>query len=130
MERSGYLRVLSLILLCLLLSSCSSWPKLRQIEVKTVQVDRVIPIQARPQPVKLHDITWFVVTDQNFKEFKKRYTKLTGTFLFYAISVRDYESLSLNMGEIRRYLDQQKQILVFYEGAIAPRPKNKKEVKK
>jgi hypothetical protein len=127
---SFYSRALSLTLLCLLLSSCSSWPKLRQIEVKTVQVDRVIPIQARPQPVKLHDITWFVVTDQNFKEFRKRYTKLTGTFLFYALSVRDYESLSLNMGEIRRYLDNQKQILIFYEKAIAPREKKKKEKKK
>lgn len=130
MGLSFYSRALSLTLLCLLLSSCSSWPKLRQIEVKTVQVDRAIPIQARPQPVKLHDITWFVVTDQNFKEFKKRYTKLTGTFLFYAISVRDYEALALNLASIRRYILAQKGLISYYEDAARPRPKNKKEVKK
>ena len=123
MERNGYLRVLSLILLCLLLSSCSSWPKLRQIEVQTVEVDRVIPTQLRPQPINLHDITWFVVTDQNFKDFKARYTKQNGASLFYAISVRDYETLALNMAEIKRYIDQQKQLIVYYEKAVAPKPK-------
>ena len=123
MERSGYLRVLSLILLCLLLSSCGSWPKLRQIEVKTVEVDRVIPTQTRPRPIDLHDITWFVVTEQNFKDFKVRYTKQNGEFLFYAISVRDYETLALNMADIKRYVDQQKQIIVYYEKAVAPKSK-------
>jgi hypothetical protein len=122
-ERSGYLRVLSLILLCLLLSSCGSWPKLRQIEVKTVEVDRVIPTQTRPRPIDLHDITWFVVTEQNFKDFKVRYTKQNGEFLFYAISVRDYETLALNMADIKRYVDQQKQIIVYYEKAVAPKSK-------
>jgi hypothetical protein len=122
-ERNGYLRVLSLTLLCLLLSNCSSWPKLKQIEVQTVEVDRVIPTQLRPQPINLHDITWFVVTDQNFKDFKARYTKQNGAFLFYAISVRDYETLALNMAEIKRYIDQQKQLIVYYEKAVAPKPK-------
>ena len=123
MERNGYLRVLSLTLLCLLLSNCSSWPKLKQIEVQTVEVDRVIPTQLRPQPINLHDITWFVVTDQNFKDFKARYTKQNGEFLFYAISVRDYETLALNMAEIKRYIDQQKQLIIYYEKAVAPKPK-------
>ena len=130
MEQSGYLRVLSLTLLCLLLSSCGSWPKLRQIEVQTVEVDRVIPTQVRPQQVNLHDITWFVVTDQNFESFKARYTKQNGAFLFYAISVRDYETLALNMAEIKRYLDQQKQIIIYYEKAVAPKPKEAPPPKK
>ena len=125
MERSGYSRVLSLTLLCLLLSSCGSWPKLRQIEVKTVEVDRVIPTQTRPRPIDLHDITWFVVTEQNFERFKARYTKQNGEFLFYAISVRDYETLALNMADIKRYIDQQKQIIIYYEKAVAPKPKPK-----
>ena len=124
------MRVLSLTLLCLLLSSCGSWPKLRQIEVQTVEVDRVIPTQVRPQQVNLHDITWFVVTDQNFESFKARYTKQNGAFLFYAISVRDYETLALNMAEIKRYLDQQKQIIIYYEKAVAPKPKEAPPPKK
>ena len=31
-------------------------------------------------------------------------------FLFYSLSVRDYETLALNMAEIKRYLLQQKEM--------------------
>ena len=126
MEHRSYLTVLSALLLSLLLSSCSTWDKLKRVEVKTVEVDRVIPTQNRPRQLDLNNITWFVVTDQNFDEFRKRYTKQNGSFLFYAISVRDYETLALNMAEIKRYIEQQKQIIVYYEKAVAPKPKLEK----
>ena len=129
MEHKSYLTVSSALLLSLLLSSCSTWDKLKRIEVKRVEVDRVIPTQNRPRQLDLNNISWFVVTDQNFDEFRKRYTKQNGSFLFYAISVRDYETLALNMAEIKRYIEQQKQIIIYYEKAVAPKPK-KKEVKK
>ena len=93
-------------------------------------MDRVIPTQNRPRQLDLNDITWFVVTDQNFAEFKKRYTKQNGSFLFYAISVRDYETLALNMAEIKRYIEQQKQIIIYYEKAVAPQPPQEKSEKK
>jgi hypothetical protein len=125
-EHKSYLTVLSALLLSLLLSSCSTWDKLKRVEVKTVEVDRVIPTQNRPRQLDLNNITWFVVTDQNFDEFRKRYTKQNGSFLFYAISVRDYETLALNMAEIKRYIEQQKQIIVYYEKAVAPKPKLEK----
>ena len=125
MEQKSYLTVLSALLLSLLLSSCS-WDKLKRIEVKRVEVDRVIPTQNRPRELDLNNITWFVVTDQNFNDFKKRYTKQNGNFLFYAMSVRDYETLALNMAEIKRYIEQQKQIIIYYEKAVAPRPKPEK----
>ena len=123
MEHKSYLTVLSALLLSLLLSSCSTWDKLKRVEVKTVEVDRVIPTQNRPRQLDLNNITWFVVTDQNFDEFRRRYTKQNGSFLFYAMSVRDYETLALNMAEIKRYIEQQKQIIVYYEKAVAPKPK-------
>jgi hypothetical protein len=128
--QKNYLKVLSALLLSLLLSSCSGWEALKRIEVKTVEVDRVIPTQNRPRQLDLNNLTWFVVTDQNFAEFKKRYTKQNGSFLFYAISVRDYETLALNMAEIKRYIEQQKQIIIYYEKAVAPQPPQEKSEKK
>ena len=47
-------------------------------------------------------------------------------FLFYVINVRDYETLSLNMAEIKRYIEQQKQIIMYYEKAIVPEKEEKK----
>ena len=127
MALKNYLKVLSLLPLCLLMSSCSSWPKLKQIEIKTVQVERVIPTQNRPRPLNMNDIKFYVVTSENFEDFKKRYEKDNGTFLFYALSVRDYETLAINMAEIKRYIEQQKQIIIYYEKAVKPREKVEKE---
>jgi len=120
------LKVSSLLLLSLIVSSCTSWPKFTQIEVQTVEVERNIPIQNRPRQLNLSNITWYVVTEENFEEFKKRYEKENGMFLFYVISVRDYETLSLNMAEIKRYIEQQKQIIIYYEKAIVPEKEEKK----
>ena len=127
MVLKNYLKVLSLLLLCLAISSCSSWPKLKQIEIKTVQVERIIPTQNRPRPINMNNIKFYVVTSENFEEFKKRYEKDNGTFLFYALSVRDYETLAINMAEIKRYIEQQKQIIIYYEKAVAPKPKKEKK---
>ena len=37
------------------------------------------------------------------------------------LSVRDYETLALNMSEIKRFLQQQKEIIVYYEKAVTPK---------
>jgi len=126
MVLKNYLKVSSLLLLSLTISSCSSWPKLTQIEVQTVEVERNIPIQNRPRQLNLSDINWYVVTSENFEKFKKRYEKENGVFLFYVISVRDYETLALNMAEIKRYIEQQKQIIIYYEKAVTPKEEEKK----
>ena len=62
-----------------------------------------------------------MVTQNNYLLFKQRFEKENGVLVFYALSVRDYETLSLNMSEIKRFLDQQKQIIVYYEDAVAPK---------
>jgi len=129
------LLALFLLLPILLLSSgCSRWPQLKQIEVQTVEVKRTIPLQNRPRPVNMNDMYFWIVTEQNFEEFKKKFAEKNGSFLFYSISVRDYENLALNMAEIKRYIEQQKEIVIYYEDAITfqqtgkkPKQEDKKE---
>ena len=125
MVLKNYLKVSSLLLLLLLLSSCSTWDKLTRIEVQTIEVQRNIPIQNRPARLELNNIKWFVVTDQNFEEFKEKFIKQNDEFLFFAISVRDYETLALNMADIKRYVVQQKQIIIYYEKALSPKEEEK-----
>ena len=121
MALKNYLKVSSLLLLSLLISSCSSWPKLTQIEVQTVEVERNIPIQNKPRQLDMNDIHFYVVTEQNFEEFKKRFVKENGDLVGYVLSVRDYETLAINMAEIKRYIEQQKQIIIYYEKAVSPK---------
>ena len=131
MQAKNYWKVSSLLLLSLIISSCSSWNPLKTIEVKTVEVERNVPLQNRPRQLDLADIHWYVVTEENFAEFKKKFQKENGDPLVaYVISVKDYETLAVDMAEIKRYIDQQKQIIIYYEKALSPKEEEPKEDKK
>ena len=123
---------LSLILPILLLSSGCSYFKnpLKTIEIKTVEVERVIPTQNRPKPMSMNNIHFYVVTEENFEDFKKRFMEENADFLFYSLSVRDYETLALNMADIKRYILQQKELIIYYEKAVAPTPTEKEKDEK
>ena len=116
-----------LLPLLLLSSGCSSWREVLPVEIKTVEVERKIPTQKRPRAVKMNDVYFYVVTEENFAAFKERFQKENGDLLFYALSVRDYETIALNMAELKRFIDQQQQIIVYYEKAVAPKEKKEKE---
>ena len=115
----------ALLLLSLLSSGCSSFKDVLPVEIRTVEVERKIPTPNRPRPVKLSNLHFYVVTEDTFPAFKKRFAKENGDLLFYAISVRDYETLALNMAEIKRFMQQQKEVIVYYEKAVAPAEKKK-----
>ena len=115
----------ALLLLSLLSSGCSSFKDVLPVEIKTVEVERKIPTPNRPRPVKLSNLHFYVVTEDTLAAFKRRFVKQNGDFLFYAISVRDYETLALNMADIKRFMQQQKEVIVYYEKAVAPAGKKK-----
>ena len=115
--------MLPLIATLLLISGCGYFKNpLKEIEIKTVEVERVVPIQNHPRPVSLNDIYFYVVTEENFEDFKKRFMEENADFLFYSLSVRDYETLALNMADIKRYILQQKELIIYYEKAVTPKP--------
>lgn len=89
-----------------------------------------MPLQPAPKPLKLNDISWYVVTAENFQEFKERFEKENGNFVFYAISVPDYENIALNMAEMKRYVLQQQQIIIYYEKAVSPKQEQPKQEQK
>jgi len=115
-QRSKYLKILSPLLLLTLISGCSLIPN--QVEVQTKFVERQIPIQGHPKGVTLYPVTFYAVTEANFDEFKEKFKSENADFVFFALSVPDYENLSLNMAEMKRYIEQQKTIIVYYEKSI------------
>ena len=109
----------------ILMSGCSLMPEPKIVTVtKTVKTE--VPIVARPKQVQLNDVKIYVVSKINYKEFVVAYAKKNGADSYIALSVKDYENLALNFAELRRYIEQQKQIIVYYEKAVAPEKKDKK----
>ena len=114
---------LSLLLVTtLLLSSCSSFYKPeKQIVTVTKLVEKQIPIVPHPRQVQMNEIKIYVVSpEENFEEFKKEFESKNGADSYVAISIKDYENLGKNFAELRRYIEQQKQIIVYYEEATRP----------
>ncbi len=77
-----------------------------------------IPTVAKPKPLQLSDTRVFVVTKDNFEQFEKEFTELYGDLAFVALSMKDYENLALNISELKRYINQQDEIIVYYEKAV------------
>ena len=124
----NYLTVSSLLLLSLLLSSCGYIRKPeKEIVVKTVEVQKIIPIQPQPKPVDMIDVKFYVVTEENYEEFKEKFMKTNNDYVFYVVSVHDYENLAFNMAELYRYIRQQKEIIIYYEKAVKVKPEEKVE---
>jgi hypothetical protein len=102
--------------LLLLTSGCASVEP--QVVLKTDYVVKDIPIQPRPKPLNLHRVKWYAVTPENMEEFLQRFEEESGINVFFAVSVPDYENMSLNVAELRRYINQQKALIVYYEESI------------
>jgi hypothetical protein len=79
-----------------------------------------IPTVARPKPINLTDTRLYVVNEENLEEFLEEFEAVNGNRAFIAFSVKDYENLSLNIAELRRYIQQQGEIILYYEGAASP----------
>ena len=64
------------------------------------------------------------ILDDFLSEFKQRHREVA----FVALSMKDYENLALNIGELRRYINQQTQIIVYYEDAVNPTDPNADDI--
>ncbi len=69
-----------------------------------------------------------MVTKDNYEEFVKDFTEVYGDLAYVALSMKDYQNLAVNIADMRRYLNQQQQIIIYYENAInEPSQKNDKK---
>ena len=71
----------------------------------------------------MNDVKVYVVSpSENFEQFMEEFKKKNGVDSYVAISVKDYENLSKNFAELSRYIEQQKQIIIYYEKAVTNEP--------
>ena len=110
---------LIIALLVLTMTGCSVFRKPEEVVVtNTVIKAPDIPLQPSPRPINMIDIKWYTVTTDNIDEFEKNFENDNGDLVFFAISVPHYQNLSLNLAEIRRYIEQQQSIIIYYENQI------------
>ena len=77
-------------------------------------MERKIVQPVLPRALDLKEPYWYVVSDKNLEEFLERLKKEEGRVVFVAMSVADYELMAYNMQEIKRYVNEMKEVVVYY----------------
>ena len=77
-----------------------------------------VPVVSRPKPLQLIDTRVRVVTKENLDEFLIEFEEQYGDIAFTVLSMKDYENLALNIAELKRFIGQQDEIIVYYEEAL------------
>ena len=88
--------------------------------IKTVTEYKTLEIYQPPLPkaISLQDVEFFVLTEKNFEEQVKKLEKLqSGTYVLFGLTPQDYENMAYNLQELRRYIRQQKEIIIYYREA-------------
>ena len=117
------------LVVLLMISACSSFREKEIVTVPTV-VEKVeipaptIQIVNRPSPVKMKDADIVVVTENNLEDVINRIKGTQGEFVLYAMTASSFEALAINFEEIKRFIEEQNQIILYYEKSVTPREDN------
>ncbi|MEC7127989.1 MAG: hypothetical protein VXW67_04800, partial [Bacteroidota bacterium] len=62
-------------------------------------------------------------TEKNLPEVIKKVKAGMGEFVIYGLDPASFKNLALNFEQIKRYIEQQNQIILYYEKAVTPKEK-------
>ena len=109
-------------MILMMVYSCSLFPSKQNVQITTKPLERQIVQPVMPRQIDLKEPYWYVVSDKNLDEFLLRVEKEHGQIVFFAMSVPDYEIMSYNMQELKRYINELKQVVVYYKKVTTNKP--------
>jgi len=113
-------KLAGLLMVLTIISSCSLFPSRQQVEIISKPIERSIAQPVMPREISLNDPYWYVVSDKNLDEFLARIEKDSGNVVFLAMSVPDYELMAYNTQELKRYISELQEVVVYYRKVTTP----------
>lgn len=120
------MRVLINLLLLTMITGCSLFQQQPLPEpepiIKTVTKIKPLEIYQPPLPaeIQFEELEFLVITADNLEEKVAELEKIQkDSFVIFAMTPQTYERMAYNLQEIRRYLLQQKEIILYYRKATA-----------
>ena len=108
----------------LLLSSCSWKPEKEIVTVEKV-IKPTIAIAQKPKAIKMLDAKIIVITEKNLQEVIKKVKAGMGEFVIYGLDPASFKNLALNFEQIKKYIEQQNEVILYYEKAVKPEEEKK-----
>lgn len=116
------LLLISLISLALL-TSCGVTKTQTSLASPPVIIEKPVPIQVplakRPEVPNLVSPKINVINGGNYKEFWETQLVKNPNASYVAITVKDYERLSVNLAKLKAYASQQNDVIRYYERALS-----------
>ena len=110
--------IILLSVLAVFLTSCGS--SVQEIQVTTVEVSKPPLNLPNPDPLKLQDVEWIIITKDNANEIFERIKSAGGEYALFAVEDTGYEKLQINFTDIRNKLAEQRQLLLAYREYYEP----------
>ena len=109
----GYSIILTMVCSCSLYQRLIPDPE-PEVQIITKPVDKTIVQPIMPREIDLKEPYWYVVSKANIDDFLVKVEKEQGQLVFFAMSVPDYELMAYNMQELKRYINEMQEIIVYY----------------
>ena len=101
------------LMILMMACSCSLLPT-KKIEVTAKPMDRTIVQPVMPREIDLKEVRWLTITPENYEEQFAVIEDQEGELVFLAMTVPDYEVMAYNMQELKRYITELKDVVVYY----------------
>ena len=112
------------LLILLLVSSCSNFRAEKEIVTVEKIIKQTIALATKPNPVIMKNSDVIVITEDNLDEVIEKVKALQGgQFVVYGLDLKSFENLAINMEQIKRYIEQQNEVILYYEKAVREEPK-------
>ena len=96
----------------LLITACA-----RPLTVNTTVAAASVAVPPQPRPVEIQPVNIQVVTLSNLAELQAQFRTDPQTVLL-VMTVSDYEALVNNVGDIRRFVQQQSALISYYQTTV------------
>lgn len=77
-------------------------------------VDVPIVHPRMPAPIHARDVKWIVLNEEELRKLLKKGEEEDRELVLFAVNVRNYENLSTNFYQLRRYIKQLRAVVDFY----------------
>ena len=67
-----------------------------------------------PREIDLREVQWLTITPENYEEQFAIIEAQEGELVFLAMTIPDYETMAYNMQELKRYITELKDVVVYY----------------
>ena len=110
------------LMILMMVCSCSLIPT-KEIQITAKPIDRTIVQPVMPREIDLKEIRWLTITPENYEEQFQLIEDQEGELVFLAMTIPDYEVMSYNMQELKRYITELKDVVVYYREVTTNREK-------